>query len=460
MHAHPAAPPWAPLPWPPPPWPPPAPATAPPTFLAEDATFPLTIGIAVTAFAAEFLFGLSSFGPAITFHVGFHLMHLAGLTDGTIADAITGMVFPEMAVAIVQALLLFRGASGWLFLCGGGCLVSGLLVGLQLLTVVGESVWLKRGTGLLLLAFGFERARAMRRKAPEQHDEPPPGSLPDRRDPRVVASVVLCYGFAGLLGGLTGVIGPPLMLFVAFNEEALSMQTYRSTGACIRLALASVRLAFLIHIGAFDLGSTSLHRLSLVSACTALCGLALGNAGNARISPVIWRRLVLSFLFISALMLATADVTEPLPLERTAVLLVLGAAVAPGALLLASACARCCRVSTFRRGSRRGLLPMRCHRLALAVQDAAAAGRATALEDAPRTSRSDVGADRGSGAAAALTELTRCGAQLESASTSGATRLEEPAVSLQCDKSSARYGMQHAAARAQTETFRSTESKI
>ena len=69
----------------------------------------LTLGVSLTAFVAELFWGLTTFGVAITFHVGFHLCHLAGLMQGTVREVVLGLALPDVAVALVQSVRLRRG---------------------------------------------------------------------------------------------------------------------------------------------------------------------------------------------------------------------------------------------------------------------------------------------------------------------------------------------------------------
>jgi hypothetical protein len=296
----------------------------------DELSLPLSIGIVVISFLAECIYGLVSFGPAITFHIGFHLLHYVGLSRGTVADAVGALIFPEFAMGLVQTSLLFRGASVQLFLVGGSFLVSGLLVGLALLHRIGDTVWLKRGIGVALLVFAIDRARALTTRS-RWASTPAPGTIPDLRKPSALASVVLCFTASGFVGGLTAVMGPPLMLFVALNEKNLSMQTWRSTGACIRLTLASVRLVFWVHVGEVHLEDPRLRRVIAASVAAALCGLSLGNLGNRHLSPRRWRGIIVCILFAAALLLATSDVKAPLPLEDMSVFFIL---FAPSVALL------------------------------------------------------------------------------------------------------------------------------
>ena len=81
-----------------------------------------TIGVAVTAFSAEALYGLTSFGPAIVFHIGFHILSLCGVVRGTVEDAVVAMVWPMLCTSLVQSVSL-RKTVHWRLLA----LISGLL---------------------------------------------------------------------------------------------------------------------------------------------------------------------------------------------------------------------------------------------------------------------------------------------------------------------------------------------
>jgi len=189
-------------------------------------------------------------------------------------------------MGLVQTGLLFQGASAQLYLVGGSFLVGGLLVGLALLQRIGDTVWLKRGIGMALLVFAIDRARALiTRSRGVGFPGPALGVVPDMRKPSALVSVVLCFTASGFVGGLTAVMGPPLMLFVALHEKNLSMQTWRSTGACIRLTLASVRLVFWVHVGSVDLEDRRLRSVIAASVAAALCGLTFGNLANRHLNP-------------------------------------------------------------------------------------------------------------------------------------------------------------------------------
>jgi len=216
---------------------------------------PSTCGVAAIAFVAEVVYGTTSFGPAIVFHIGMHLLSLLGIAEGTVQATVVSMVWPMFSAALVQTITLWRGCH-WRLLCVGGIFTTaGTFTGTAALFVVGKSIWLKRCVGFLLLILWCHRMYQHWRRAActSTGDGPPLGAAPDpTRSASALLSVVLCFSASGLLGGLTGLAGPPLMIFVASHEHALNMKTWRSTSAILRLAMGSARLTYMLSTDALQ----------------------------------------------------------------------------------------------------------------------------------------------------------------------------------------------------------------
>jgi hypothetical protein len=62
----------------------------------------------LTSWASECLYGATSFGPAITFNIGWQLCYMLGLSNGTITDVSVNMCVMETASAATQIVLLWR----------------------------------------------------------------------------------------------------------------------------------------------------------------------------------------------------------------------------------------------------------------------------------------------------------------------------------------------------------------
>ena len=202
-----------------------------------DILSPYTIGLSVVIFAAEVLYGTTSFGPAIVFHIGFHILSLWDIVEGTVEEAVVGLTIPMFVAGIVQSIALGHGCHWRLLAVGGVLIAAGTLIGVVFLFVVGKSVWLKRSIGALLLCLWAYRQHEycrtpMRPRALElltddsaiPTDAPSLGAAPDpTRDWHALRSVVLCFSASGFMAGLTGLAGPPLMIFVASHKHELHM---------------------------------------------------------------------------------------------------------------------------------------------------------------------------------------------------------------------------------------------
>jgi uncharacterized membrane protein YfcA len=266
-------------------------------------------GAAAVAFVSEVMYGLTSFGPAIVFHLGFHALALAGLADGTVRQVVfSGMALPMLAVAVVQSALLGSGCH-WRLLVGLGTFGAlGTLLGTAALLAVGTSVWLKRSVGVLLLGVWTHRQREVCRRGRVLGESPAPhGAAPDpTRSTRAFCAALACGGAAGLLSGLTGVGGPPLMVFVAAHRRELHMHTWRATCAVLRLVLTGTRVAMMVCLGSdgFLAPGEAVQAGALCAA--SLSGLVLGNALATQLDERMFHTFILWFLLAGSLLLATA----------------------------------------------------------------------------------------------------------------------------------------------------------
>jgi hypothetical protein len=284
----------------------------------------LTSGLAVTAFIAELLFGLTTFGAGITFNVAIHLLSLLGLVDGTSKSAVLALALPEAVVGVVQAALFFRGLNVGLLALGIVCFGVSFLPFTQVLFLLNETalVWVTRGLGLLLLLLAIESGvsqHRMHRGHPSWPPvEPPVGTVPDLvHDRRALLCAVGCFCGAGGLGGLTGVAGPPLMLYVRWSGRSLSKQTWRSTSSVFQCLLSIARLTYLLAVRALVIATSADVASHVAVVAAALAGLALGNRYNRALDTATLHRLVLCMLVAGSLMLATTGVH---PLDEIAVI--------------------------------------------------------------------------------------------------------------------------------------------
>lgn len=125
----------------------------------------LTLGMALVSFTSESLYGATSFGPAITFNVGWQICYMLGLNDGTLTTvsrrrcrcgvswcwrrlsaALSGcqvavhMTVMEICSASLQCWLLFKQVDFWLLLATSIPCCTCIAIG-QLFMIELDGVW-------------------------------------------------------------------------------------------------------------------------------------------------------------------------------------------------------------------------------------------------------------------------------------------------------------------------------
>lgn len=118
--------------------------------------FELGIAVCLLTSVSYFLYGMTGFGDAIIFHIGWYIICVALDYPGTIAEAVTYTVFYSTILSPFQAWVTRKRRNYklafWLFVS----LVPGQLLGIYLLLFNIASPWFKRALGLLFfLVFLF-----------------------------------------------------------------------------------------------------------------------------------------------------------------------------------------------------------------------------------------------------------------------------------------------------------------
>merc|ERR1712194_797441 len=105
-------------------------------------------------------------------------------------------------------------------------------------------------------------------------DRTPPAGL-NIRKPRTLLSVFVWFSFAGLMGGITSVSGPPMMLFVSIHANELNYTTWRSSNAVLRLMINVSRGAVFAFNGRFHVERS--WQLYCIIVLGGWFGLLVGN---------------------------------------------------------------------------------------------------------------------------------------------------------------------------------------
>eukprot|EP01045_Picozoa_sp_COSAG04_P017835 COSAG04_NODE_1607_length_6175_cov_6.046906_2_plen_307_part_00 len=199
----------------------------------------LTLALSLLSMLSEGLYGATSFGPAITFNVGWQVCYMLGLSDGTLTSVARDMTVMESASAALQILLLRKLVDPRLALAISlPCVITTYLG--QLLMIQLDGPLLKLSLGVILLGMTAQRVAANCGASAPKADRPDPVGL-DLRRPRTLLSILFWFGTAGLMvshpapaavfepaadvglrgsvqGGVTGIGGPPMMLFVSIHQ--------------------------------------------------------------------------------------------------------------------------------------------------------------------------------------------------------------------------------------------------
>ena len=118
-------------------------------------------------------------------------------------------------------------------------------------------------------------------------------------------AIAVSFSAAGILGGLYGVAGPPLMIFMVKYGDTFDMDTWRGTSAVMRLFFAGTRFAFLAAVGKISFvpdGTTNWPAFGVMCA-SGLVGLCVGNKLAPKIDQQTFRLLLLAFLVCGSLLL-------------------------------------------------------------------------------------------------------------------------------------------------------------
>lgn len=232
----------------------------------------LALAMALVSATSEGMYGATTFGPAITFNVGWQVCFLLGISDGSLTNMAAALTVCEIASASMQVVWLWRHIDWWLVVAMSapccGFLAAGQLLMIEVEKVRDGSAWLKRSIGILLLLMALQRAwavrsarRACKRAGDSSVDLPadrppdaasvdaPPNGPPargrglDLHSTSMLSSIFFWFSFAGAMGGLTSISGPPMMLFVSIHAQQIDMPVWRGSNAVMRLVLNIARAA-------------------------------------------------------------------------------------------------------------------------------------------------------------------------------------------------------------------------
>jgi hypothetical protein len=153
----------------------------------------LSVGMTFISFLAEFFYGLTSFGPAITFNIGWQILFVLGLSDGSLTSVTVNLMVMELFSASIQLAHLWKFYDVRFAIANVVPTLICTAVGTMLLILL-DSVWLKRALAGLLVTLALQRVRARCRADAaaliplHQPLQEQAAAASDAADPKLVAS--------------------------------------------------------------------------------------------------------------------------------------------------------------------------------------------------------------------------------------------------------------------------------
>jgi uncharacterized membrane protein YfcA len=251
----------------------------------------------IISFAAEFAYGLTSFGPGIIFEVLWEICSLWGIGSGLITDSIMMLVVMEITMGLVQSHHLFKTVNWSMVACISLPMAPSIVCGSELLARF-DNVWLKRSIGCVLLLMALHQARGeLCAKTASQKE---PTKFQGWRVKSALAVTGLCAGF---MRGLFGIAGPPMMVFVTtFPVDQLE---WRSSNGVMRVILNLVQGVY-VGVVQQNLNLREQWPVYIALLLGGLGGLVTGNTFAHRIDRVTFRRSLLVFLFYGSCLMCVA----------------------------------------------------------------------------------------------------------------------------------------------------------
>lgn len=243
------------------------------------------------AFLAEFAGAALGFGPAIIYEVSWELCAIIGLSAGDLEMAIANLNVIEAPCGIVQVVMLHKHFKSRLWALLNVPLATTVPIGTLMLEHCGRSLWMKRLLGILFLGLAFQQASSWK----------PPSELREDLDARkrhITMSVVAASMSSGLLRGIFGVAGPPMMVLLRFYS--IDRNLWRCLGSTVRLTMVATQ-GFMLGLRA-DL-RPECWSVYLALAIGGLTGLSLGNSAAHRVDAATFDCWLLLFLGAGALMM-------------------------------------------------------------------------------------------------------------------------------------------------------------
>eukprot|EP00929_Paragymnodinium_shiwhaense_P032082 TRINITY_DN17851_c0_g2_i1.p1 TRINITY_DN17851_c0_g2~~TRINITY_DN17851_c0_g2_i1.p1 ORF type:complete len:354 (-),score=47.23 TRINITY_DN17851_c0_g2_i1:576-1637(-) len=257
---------------------------------------PFVAATFVTAMLAELAGAALGFGPAILYQISWQLFAVVGLSSGSLQTAVGNIVVEDAPCAVVQMIWLRKSFRPRLSTYACLPVIVTLPMGTMMLERFGQSPWMRRLVGIVLVSVLVVKSQSHRWKRQSDTD-----SI-DLEERRATPGVVAAVGIAGFLRGLCGVAGPAIMVMLLFYT--VNQRVWRCTANLIRLTMIIVQGMFIgfrehyLHWQCWPMYTALM--------CGGLLGLAIGNAVAPHIDAAAFHLLMMVFLGAGALLLLSS----------------------------------------------------------------------------------------------------------------------------------------------------------
>lgn len=159
---------------------------------------------------------------------------MLGLSDGTLTTVAINMTVMEIASASLQIVLLRKSIDPWLAAAISLPCIVCTYIGQELMIRLDGPILKISLSGILFFMTAYRvYANCGTSKANEDRPVVPPGL--DLTSPRTILSILFWFSIAGLMGGITSIGGPPMMLFVSIHADEIDLRTWRGSNGTHRL---------------------------------------------------------------------------------------------------------------------------------------------------------------------------------------------------------------------------------
>jgi uncharacterized membrane protein YfcA len=289
----------------------------------------------------------AGFGVAIIFQLGWHVVGLFIGGAGSLLEGVANLTVMGISTQVFMLGALRKHRNNELVCLFAVSDVVGAVLGTTTLTTLNNDqvVWVERILGGFLLLVAFQRLYVLHIKPWRAKRSASVTQVPDTFDLRKAGTKLACAsaGFgAGFIGGLTGIGGPVLMVFMSFYTPPI--EDFKFANAVTRLGTPLARIAVFLWRQSPVFGRDKWPTYCALC-ITSVMGVCVGHMLSGKVDIAVIHQIIVAFLFAASMLMCVTGSPEG---ERAAFVLIMGALVIAALALLIRCAARLVTPSTSR----------------------------------------------------------------------------------------------------------------